>query len=66
MLKQGNDVEAIVEIEGGMMSPNIIKGAKGTLLKDESGGEALVHFPSILFQMPEIDRKVPVKYLKKR
>ena len=65
-MKKVNFQADVVEIKGGMMSPNIIKGAKGTLLTGESRGEALVHFPSIMLQMPEIDRKVPVKYLKKR
>jgi hypothetical protein len=67
-LKQGDKVEAIIEIDGGMFKSNVKKGAKGTVLSvNFSGTKAKVHFESAGLLWPAVDLdNIKVEYLKKR
>ncbi len=65
---QGDKVEAVVEIKGGLFSQDVPAGSKGVVLSSSwSGSSCRVHFTiSGLFSDTEVDVDVDPSYLKKR
>ncbi|EXJ50789.1 hypothetical protein AS96_12795 [Microbacterium sp. MRS-1] len=65
---QGDKVESVVKITGGMFSPDVPAGSKGVVLSSNwSGSSCRVHFTvSGMFSDTEVDVDVNPEYLKKR
>lgn len=64
-LKRGDDVKTLIEIKNGMLTPNVKKGAKGTILAVKPNSVMRVHFPNAGFFWPEVDCDVKTDYLDK-